>query len=170
MLATVLERARIKMDRRDFLKTGVAAIATVPFISGEKSEAADVQIFVRNLEQTIDTYGYSQHSDLYINQFYKPVQMVWIWTPIGWTIQAQPVHYGNLSFNGHLQGYRQLIQKRENIKQITIHDADCIYILEDGSIKVYDRSNNGVTSSSSIPNYAAGLGRIDAHYRRRKIR
>tara|TARA_R100000808_G_scaffold5713_1_gene17179 strand:+ start:21585 stop:22061 length:477 start_codon:yes stop_codon:yes gene_type:complete len=156
------------MQRREFLKIGAMAAATVPFISADTSEAADVQIFVRNIEHSIDTHRLNKSAHLYINQFYHPSPMIWVWTPHGWTVQAQPVYYrSNLSFQGHLQGYHQLVQRRDNIKQITIHDADCIYILEDGTIKVYDRKKRAVTSSSVIPNYAAGLGRIDAHYRSR---
>lgn len=95
--------------------------------------------------------------------------MVWVWTPYGWTIQAQPIHYGNnLNFQGHLYGYHQLTQKRENIKQISIHDADCIYILEDGSIQIYGKNEKKVISSSKIPNYASGLRKIDDHYRNRR--
>lgn len=158
------------MLRREFLKIGALAAATIPFIGGSDSEAADVQIFVRNIEQSIDTHRFNQSAHLYINQFYQPSPMIWVWTPHGWTIQAQPVYYrSNLSFHGHLQGYQQLVQRRDNIKQISIHDADCVYILEDGTIKIYDKIQKAVTSSSKIPNYAAGLGRIDAHYRR-KIR
>ena len=157
------------MLRREFLKIGAMAAATIPFIGTDTSEAADVQIFVRNIEHSIDTHRLNQSAHLYINQYYYPkTQMIWVWTPHGWTIQAQPVYYrSNLSFQGHLQGYRQLVQRRDNIKQISIHDADCIYILEDGSIKIYDRKNNGISSSSVIPNYAAGLRRIDAPYRRK---
>ncbi len=144
------------------------AAATIPFIGTDTSEAADVQIFVRNIEHSIDTHRLNQSAHLYINQFYYPNPMIWVWTPHGWTIQAQPVYYrSNLSFQGHLQGYRQLVQRRDNIKQISINDADCIYILEDGTIKIYDKRQKAVTSSSVIPNYAAGLGRIDAHYRSR---
>jgi hypothetical protein len=157
------------MDRRDFLKVGVAAMALVPFIATNETQAADVQIFVRNIEHTIDTNRFNLSSNLYINQFYHPRPMCWVWTPYGWTIQAHPVYYGNsLNFHGHLSGYHQLTQRRENIKQINIYGADYIYILEDGSIKIYDKKKKGVTSSSVIPNYAAGLGRIDAHYRSRR--
>ena len=156
------------MLRREFLKIGALAAATIPFIGSESSEAADVQIFVRNIEHSIDTNRLNNSSHLYINQFYQPRPMIWVWTPHGWTIQAQPVYYrSNLSFQGHLHGYRQLVQRRDNIKQISIHDADCVYILEDGTIKIYDKRQKAVTSSSKIPNYAAGLGRIDAHYRGR---
>jgi hypothetical protein len=156
------------MDRRDFIKMGMAIAAIAPFTVGEDAQAADVQIFVRNIEHTIDTNRLNLSSDLYINQFYYPRPMVWVWTPCGWTIQAQPVYYGSsLNFYGHLSGYHQLTQRRENIKQINIYGADCIYILEDGSIQIYDRAKKCITSSSSIPNYAAGLRRIDDHYRRR---
>tara|TARA_Y100000310_G_scaffold54292_1_gene49787 strand:- start:3271 stop:3747 length:477 start_codon:yes stop_codon:yes gene_type:complete len=156
------------MDRRDFIKAGIAIAAVAPFTIGEDAQAADVQIFVKNIEQTIDTNSFSSSSHLYINQFVQPRPMCWVWTPYGWTIQAQPVYYGhNLNFRGHLNGYRQLTQRRENIKQINIYDADYIYILEDGSIKIYDRKAKSVESNSVIPNYAIGLGRIDAHYRGR---
>ena len=156
------------MYRRDFLKVVIATMALVPFISTDEIQAADVQIFVRNIEQTIETNNLNLSSHLYINQFVQPRSMCWVWTPCGWTIQAQPVYYGNnLNLYGHLSGYRQSIQRRENIKQINIHDADYIYILEDGSIKIYDRKAKSVESNSVIPNYAAGLGRIDAHYRGR---
>ena len=156
------------MDRRDFLKVGVATMALVPFIATDEAQSADVQIFVRNIEHTIDTNSFNSSSHLYINQFVQPRPMCWVWTPYGWTIQAYPVYYGNnLNFHGHLNGYRQLTQRRENIKQINIYDADYIYILEDGSIKIYDRKAKSVESNSVIPNYAVGLGRIDAHYRRR---
>ena len=92
------------MLRREFLKIGALAAATIPFIGGSDSEAADVQIFVRNIEQSIDTHRFNQSAHLYINQFYQPSPMIWVWTPHGWTIQAQPVYYrSNLSFHGHLQ-------------------------------------------------------------------
>ena len=156
------------MDRREFLKVGAIAVATVPFLTTENINAADVEIFVRNIEQSIDAHRLNQSSHLYINQFYHPSPMIWVWSPHGWTIQAQPVYYrSNLNFQGHLHGYHYLTQRRENIKQISIHNADCIYILEDGSIKIYDKIKKEITSSSKIPNYAAGLGRIDAHYRSR---
>ena len=156
------------MDRRDFLKVGVAAVTVLPFVLVDESQAADVQIFVRNIEHSIDTHRLNQSAHLHINQFYQPAPMIWIWTPRGWTIQSQPVYYrSNLNFQGHLQGYHQLVQRRDNIKRISIHDAGCIYILEDGTIKIYDKDQRAITSSSKIPNYAAGLGRIDAHYRSR---
>jgi hypothetical protein len=156
------------MDRRDFLKVGVAAMAVLPFVSVDESQAADVQIFVRSIEHTIDTHRFNLSSDLYINQFYCRQPTTWVWTPYGWAIQAQQVHYSsNLNFHGYLSAYHQLTQRRENIKRINIYNADCIYILEDGSIKIYDRNNKGVISNSAIPNYAVGLRRIDAHYRRK---
>ncbi len=157
------------MDRRSFIKTSMAIAAIAPFMIDGDAQAADVQIFVRNIEHTIDTNRLNLSSGLYINQFIQQSRpMCWVWTPYGWTIQAQPVYYGhNLNFYGHLNGYRQLTQRRENIKQINIHDADYIYILEDGSIKIYDRKAKSVESNSVIPNYAVGLGRIDAHYRGR---
>jgi len=168
---TVSDKRKVKkMDRRDFLKTGVVAAAAIPFVSMGESQAADVEIFVRNIEETIDTNRLTQYSHLYMNQFIYPTPMVWVWTPYGWTIQAQPVYYGNnLNFQGHLYGYHQLTQRRDNIKQITIHDADCIYILENGTVKVYGRNKKGVTFSSDVPNYASGLRRVDEYYRR-KIR
>jgi len=157
------------MDRRNFLKTGMIVAAAAPFISSGESQAADVQIFVRNIEETIDTNRLNLSSHLYFNQFIHPRPMVWVWTPYGWTIQAQPIHYGNnLNFQGHLYGYHQLTQKRENIKQISIHDADCIYILVDGSIQIYGKNEKKVISSSKIPNYASGLRKIDDHYRNRR--
>ena len=156
------------INRRDFIKTGALAISMVPFLSSVESEAADVQIFVRNIEETIDTNKLNLSSHLYLNQFIYPQPMLWVWTPYGWTIQAQPVYYGNnLSFNGHLNGYRQLTQRRDNIKQITIHDADCIYILENGTIKVYGQKEGKVTFSSNVPNYISGLRRVDDHYRKK---
>jgi len=156
------------MDRRNFLKTITIIAASTPFISMGESQAADVQIFVRNIEETIDTNRLNLSSHLYINQFIYPTPMVWVWTPYGWTIQAQPIYYGNnLNFQGHLHGYHQLTQRRENIKQITIHDADCIYILENGTIKVYSQKKRGVTFSSDVPNYASGLRKVDEYYRRK---
>ena len=38
------------MDRREFLKVGAIAVATVPFLTTENINAADVEIFVRNIE------------------------------------------------------------------------------------------------------------------------
>jgi len=156
------------MDRRNFLKTITIIAASTPFISMGESQAADVQIFVRNIEETIDTNRLNLSSHLYLNQFIYPTPIVWVWTPYGWTIQAQPIYYGNnLNFQGHLHGYHQLTQRRENIKQITIHDADCIYILENGTIKVYSQKKRGVTFSSDVPNYASGLRKVDEYYRRK---
>jgi hypothetical protein len=156
------------MDRRNFLKAITIIAASTPFISMGESQAADVQIFVRNIEETIDTNRLNLSSHLYLNQFIYPTPMVWVWTPYGWTIQAQPIYYGNnLNFQGHLHGYHQLTQRRENIKQITIHDADCIYILENGTIKVYSQKKRGVTFSSDVPNYASGLRKVDEYYRRK---
>jgi len=143
------------------IKVFVVAMALVPFIATGETQAADVQIFVRNTEHS----NLNLSSHLHINQFVQPRLMVWVWTPHGWVIQAtRPVYYRS---NLHLQGYCQLVQRRENIKQILIRDADCVYILEDGTIKIYDRGQGTITSSSKVPNYAAGLGRIDAHYRSR---
>ncbi len=158
------------INRRNFIKTSMIAAAAIPILSPSVSEAADVQIFVRNIEHTIDTNRLNLSSDLYINQFYHPTPMVWVWTPYGWTIQARPVYYGsNLSFHGHLNGYRQLTQRRENIKQINIYDADCIYILEDGTVKIYDRKKKkvGLQFTSDVPGYINGLRRVDDHYRQK---
>lgn len=156
------------MDRRNFLKISTIIAASIPFISMEESQAADVQIFVRNIEETIDTNRLNLSSHLYLNQFIYPTPMVWVWTPYGWTIQAQPVYYGNnLNFQGHLYGYHQLTQRRDNIKQITIRDADSIYILENGTIKIHSQKKRGVTFSSDVPNYASGLRKVDEYYRRK---
>ena len=59
------------------------------------------------------------------------------------------------------------INNEEDIKQININHADCIYILENGSIKIYDRREKGITFSSDVPSYAAGLRMVDSHYRNR---
>ena len=156
------------MDRRNFLKISTIIAASIPFISMGESQAADVQIFVRNIEETIDTNRLNLYLHLYLNQPLSPTPMVWVWTPYGWTIQARPIYYGNnLNFQGHLYGYHQLTQRRDNIKQITIHDADCIYILENGTIKIYSQKKRGVTFSSDVPNYASGLRKVDEHYRRK---
>ena len=155
------------MDRRSFLKTGVLAVATVPFLSIGDTQAADVQIFIKNVEESIQTNRFS-NSQLYFNHFYQPNQMCWVWTPHGWTIQACPAYVPHtMSFRSSLYGYHQLTQRKENIKQININNADCIYILENGSIKIYDRREKGITFSSDVPSYAAGLRMVDSHYRNR---
>ena len=59
------------MDRRSFLKTGVLAVATVPFLSIGDTQAADVQIFIRNVEESVQTNRLS-NSQLYFNHFYQP--------------------------------------------------------------------------------------------------
>ena len=94
--------------------------------------------------------------------------MCWVWTPHGWTIQACPAYVPHtMSFRSSLYGYHQLTQRKENVKQININDADCIYILENDSIKIYDRREKGITFSSDVPSYAAGLRMVDSHYRNR---
>jgi len=155
------------MDRRSFLKTGVLAAATVPFLSIGDAQAADVQIFIRNVEESIQT-NRLHTSQLHFNHFHQPNQMCWVWTPYGWTIQACPAYVPHtMSFRSSLYGYHQLTQRKENIKQININNADCIYILENGSIKIYDIREKGITFSSNVPSYAAGLRMVDSHYRNR---
>ena len=106
------------MDRRSFLKTGVLAVATVPFLSTGDTQAADVQIFIRNVEESVQTNRLS-NSQLYFNHFYHPNQMCWVWTPYGWTIQACPAYVPHtMSFRSSLYGYHQLTQRKENVKQI----------------------------------------------------
>lgn len=157
------------MYRRDFLKTSALSLSAILFAGGAPSGAADVDIFVETIETTIETNRLNKSSHLYLNQFYRPTPMVWVWTPYGWTIQAHPAYMTNtLSFQDSLHGYHKLTQRRKNIKQIRIHDADCIYILEDGSIKIYDSSNKKSNISSNVPNYMSGLRRVDDYYRNRK--
>ena len=152
------------MQRREFLKTGVLSLSAILFSGDEPSRAADVDIFVRTIETTIETNRLNKSSHLYLSQLYRPVPMVWVWTPYGWTIRQSYVHMNNtLSFQNYLHGYHKLTQRRKNIKQISIYDADCVYILENGSIKIYD--NNKKRTDISVPNYMSGLRRVDAYYR-----
>ena len=161
------------MRRREFLKIGAMSAAIIPFISSDTCQSADVEIFVEEISNVIE-HNRLSNSQLYFNHFYQPQHMVWVWTPWGWTIQAKPVYLqqniDSFGFQNSLQGYYSLQKKYKNIKQISIHNADCIYIFEDGTIKIYDKTRGKVKSniSSDIPTYIHNLNRVNHHYLNRR--
>ena len=125
----------------------VLAIAALLFLVAEKTESADVQLFSRISEETI------QHSS---QLYYAPsVSTYWVWTPYGWTIQTYP------SYSFYAYGHNHLIKRRDNVRYIDIHNAGSVYISKDGTIKVYDKKP--VSSS-----YISDLRRIHLHYRNRQ--
>ena len=69
------------MNRRDFITTSscIAAAVAIPFAPQQESEAADVDIFVEQISNTIETNNL-HGSQLYFNH-YRPSNIVWVWGP-----------------------------------------------------------------------------------------